>query len=767
MDVSEFSPFQERLTVALVQATKTTSQLLAEDIAFQRSVNPNLSNSLDEQSSRFLGLANSILRFATSGSDLRAPLLEDEDSVDENWRTIVDVIDELLEKADACLDEFTGIIKKLSPSQENHGQDLGKRPPRAQFPSVHHFASSKIPKPQLLFKTRPNNHDSSPFRPILQHKPHAIVPFSPAVDQANVNGGESQSYEHPYAYEIRNCQYSPPVYARSAPQMYKPFETTDATFVNTLEGVKLMLAELKSAKEIAVDLEHHDTHSYHGLVCLMQISTREKDWIVDTLLPWREELHILNEVFANPQIVKVLHGSSMDVIWLQRDLGLYLVGLFDTYHASVALNYPKKSLKYLLHKFVNLQAEKSYQMADWRLRPLLPGMFDYARSDTHYLLYIYDHLRNELLEHSTPENNLIDYVQERSKDEALQRYERPVYDAETGQGAGGWYDVLSRSSCLLSREQLSVFKAVHQWRDQTARTEDEGVQSVLSKRALFAIAQVMPLDQAALLNLASPVSPSLRKRLSELLKVIKAAKIAGVNGPELHEVLGCRPAKVAAETEITQMNVIPPEKEFANPLSKDLEEQASAARALVSQFWGATLQHSESITSSAYASLAASDVIFLSLPLPAVPINLSDASRRATRDDTTAIAPSTADTTIVDQKPTLTDQIFTVKQFGAPPKRKAVPSNESSPVSSPGLRSPRLDTPASASKRQKTSPLENVVPFDYANAESVLQYRPAPDSRSLPKKVQFNPYAKSLNAPQALRKSKKDMGGGKSFTFQK
>lgn len=66
-----------------------------------------------------------------------------------------------------------------------------------------------------------------------------------------------------------------------------------------------MLQELKLAKEIAVDLEHHDEHSYIGLVSLMQISTRSKDWIVDTLRPWRQELQILNQVFADPKIIKV------------------------------------------------------------------------------------------------------------------------------------------------------------------------------------------------------------------------------------------------------------------------------------------------------------------------------------------------------------------------------------------------------------------------------------------------------------------------------
>lgn len=66
-----------------------------------------------------------------------------------------------------------------------------------------------------------------------------------------------------------------------------------------------MVSELRAAKEIAVDLEHHDTHSYIGLVSLMQISTRDKDWVVDTLKPWRDELQVLNEVFADPKILKV------------------------------------------------------------------------------------------------------------------------------------------------------------------------------------------------------------------------------------------------------------------------------------------------------------------------------------------------------------------------------------------------------------------------------------------------------------------------------
>lgn len=68
----------------------------------------------------------------------------------------------------------------------------------------------------------------------------------------------------------------------------------------------------------------------------------------------------------------------MDMIWLQRDLGLYVVGLFDTFHASRSLGYPKKSLAYLLKRFVNFDAAKQYQMADWRIRSVILRQFLYS-----------------------------------------------------------------------------------------------------------------------------------------------------------------------------------------------------------------------------------------------------------------------------------------------------------------------------------------------------------------------------------------------------
>lgn len=65
-----------------------------------------------------------------------------------------------------------------------------------------------------------------------------------------------------------------------------------------------MLDKLRGSQEVAVDLEYHNYRSFGGFVCLMQISTREEDFVVDTLA-LREELEELNEVFTDPNVVKV------------------------------------------------------------------------------------------------------------------------------------------------------------------------------------------------------------------------------------------------------------------------------------------------------------------------------------------------------------------------------------------------------------------------------------------------------------------------------
>lgn len=110
----------------------------------------------------------------------------------------------------------------------------------------------------------------------------------------------------------------------------------------------------------------------------------------------------------------MFHGADSDILWLQRDLSLYVVNMFDTYFAAKQLEYSGLSLAYLLNRFCSFIPNKKFQLADWRIRPLPDELKTYAREDTHYLIYIYQKLRNELLERANGRDNLLKAVMDNS-----------------------------------------------------------------------------------------------------------------------------------------------------------------------------------------------------------------------------------------------------------------------------------------------------------------------------------------------------------------
>lgn len=151
---------------------------------------------------------------------------------------------------------------------------------------------------------------------------------------------------------------------------------------------------------------------------MMQISTNDDDYIIDVFPLWYD-MELLNEVFTSPKILKIFHGAEFDIIWLQRDLGLYVVNMFDTGIASRTLAYERFSLSYLVKRFCDFELDKRFQLADWRIRPLPQEMLDYARYDTHFLLYIYRKMKQELLARSDSSANLLRTVMRRSQDLCL------------------------------------------------------------------------------------------------------------------------------------------------------------------------------------------------------------------------------------------------------------------------------------------------------------------------------------------------------------
>ncbi|KAL6005173.1 hypothetical protein ACLOJK_005735 [Asimina triloba] len=316
-----------------------------------------------------------------------------------------------------------------------------------------------------------------------------------------------------------------------------PLESTPFHLVEGVNELKALAAKLRDVNEFAVDLEHNSYRSFQGLTCLMQISTRTEDFVVDTL---KLRIHIgphLREVFKDTSKRKVMHGADRDVLWLQRDFGIYICNLFDTGQASRVLQLERNSLEYLLHHFCGVTANKEYQNADWRLRPLPDEMIRYAREDTHYLLHIYDLMRVRLLSASAENKDggdLLLEVYKRSYEICINLYEKElltetsylyIYGWETVFDGGGRDDIENGllQSADFNSQQLAVVAGLCQWRDIVARDEDESTGYILPNKALLEIARHMPTTTGKLSRLVRSKHPYVERNLGSVVGIIRTA----------------------------------------------------------------------------------------------------------------------------------------------------------------------------------------------------------------------------------------------------
>ena len=196
---TDLKSVQDNLSACLVDTTRAAGQLAAEDLSFLRSTDPSVAKRVDKQNARLLKLMRHLTRKAVSGTEVQAPEIGDADSVDDNWSGLVDIFDSLLEKADASLDEHTGAIKKHNPFQEASGSSEAGR---KGFGRADH--SQHIPKPQRSFQDVLQNDETTPFKPLLLSKPHAIVPLEESI-RSMASDTESKEYDTQFCLSIIDC----------------------------------------------------------------------------------------------------------------------------------------------------------------------------------------------------------------------------------------------------------------------------------------------------------------------------------------------------------------------------------------------------------------------------------------------------------------------------------------------------------------------------------------------------------------------------------
>ncbi|KAJ8257617.1 hypothetical protein GJAV_G00187740 [Gymnothorax javanicus] len=470
--------------------------------------------------------------------------------LEERFDMVVDSNDVILEKVGILLDEASGLNRTQQPilpagiqppktivsSWNRKGRHSGREGSSETFRLLH---AKNIQRPQLKFQEKVDN-SNTPFVPRIFIKPNAIKPLPsyftnkrirkerpedldvPAaladfIHQQRTQEHMEDMFAHPYQYELDHLTIPENLLSKPEPQMYKPLSETSCVLVGTLEDLVGMNEKLARSSEFAVDLEHHSYRSFLGITCLMQISTREEDFIVDCL-ELRSELYVLNETFTDPSIVKVFHGADSDIEWLQRDFGLYVVNMFDTHQAARALNLGRNSLEHILKLYCSVDSDKRYQLADWRIRPLPEEMLQYARADTHYLLYAYDRMRADLLDAANGQPALLQIVWQRSKDISLKKYLKPIFTEDS------YLDVHRKHKRSFNTQQLAALRLLYGWRDKLARQEDESTGYILPNHMMMKICEELPKESQGVIACCNPVPPLVRQQVNELQRLLQQAR---------------------------------------------------------------------------------------------------------------------------------------------------------------------------------------------------------------------------------------------------
>uniref|UniRef100_A0A673JVB4 Exosome complex component 10 n=1 Tax=Sinocyclocheilus rhinocerous TaxID=307959 RepID=A0A673JVB4_9TELE len=464
--------------------------------------------------------------------------------LEDRFDLVVDSNDAVLEKVGILLDEASGVSRTQQPVMP-----AGYQPPKIVVSSwnrrggecreetFHLLHAKNIQRPQLKFKDKVDN-SNTPFVSKIFIKPNAVKPLPscecvkkperpedldvPAalvdfIHQQRTKEHVDDMFSHPYQYELDHVVMPESLKCKPEVQMYKPLAESTCQFINTLDDLVALNEKLAKVSEFAVDLEHHSYRSFLGITCLMQISTREEDFLIDTL-ELRSEMYILNETFTDPAIMKVFHGADSDIEWLQKDFGLYVVNMFDTHHAARCLNLGRNSLDHLLKVYCSVNSDKRYQLADWRIRPLPDEMLKYAQADTHYLLYVYDRVRADLYDTGNSQPTLIQQVWAKSRDLSLKKYVKPIFTEDS------YMELYRKQKKSFNTQQLAAFRLLYAWRDKLGRENDESTGYVLPNHMMMKIAEELPKEPQGIIACCNPTPALVRQQINELHQLLKQAR---------------------------------------------------------------------------------------------------------------------------------------------------------------------------------------------------------------------------------------------------
>ena len=277
------------------------------------------------------------------------------------------------------------------------------------------------------------------------------------------------------------------------------------------------LADLARASgRLGIDTEFMGEGRYQTLLCLIQVAAEldgpGSDVRIEVLDPLDETLDLapLAGVLADPDVEIVMHAGRQDVALLRRFCATDIANLFDTQLAAGFAGL-RAQLGYeaLLHELLNVRLQKSASFTRWDARPLSTEQIDYARDDVRHILQATTELQARLrargrLEWAREECvALAGVTDERDPDAIFARLPR--------------INSLDPKLRAIARELVV-------WREETARSQNRPIPSVLSDAALVEVAKRRPGGMTQLEQIRGLNESTLRRRGRAILEAVERGR---------------------------------------------------------------------------------------------------------------------------------------------------------------------------------------------------------------------------------------------------
>ncbi|WP_027967050.1 ribonuclease D [Halomonas halocynthiae] len=286
--------------------------------------------------------------------------------------------------------------------------------------------------------------------------------------------------------------------------------TPEICWIDTPDALDTACDAVSGASVIALDTEFFRERTFHPVPALIQFCAGGAAYLVDpTKVACTDAFRQLLNHSAQ---LKLLHASSEDLEVFANWAGVAITPLVDTQIAQALLGeVPSMGYQKLVELWLGETLPKDETRSNWLERPLSSTQLTYAALDVVYLLDVWTKQQEKL-----KQLGRLGWLEEHCQQLSAQAVRSTAAD-------GQWY-LRQRQLWRLSARQVDAYRRLTLWREGEVRRRDLPRGWLIHDKVLYAIAERMPTNRAALAQVEGVKPPLVKREGDTLLALVQQAR---------------------------------------------------------------------------------------------------------------------------------------------------------------------------------------------------------------------------------------------------